>query len=109
VWSTQINVTGRYFGPTDVVDVSYYHAVWTTDGKVLTENGTAVLLLSSGGSLRTIWTSFITPATPHFNGFPQQGEVINVSFSPFKINGNRLSYEWHGTVAAAAVIGAKKR
>jgi hypothetical protein len=102
-------VTGKYFAPTDVVGVSYYHAVWTTDGKTLFENGTALLQLASGGTLDANWASIITPATPHFIGFPASGESINVSFSAFKINGNRLSYEWHGTVSAAASVGAKKR
>jgi hypothetical protein len=99
-WSTQITISGSYDGPTDVVAVRDYQVEWTTDGKTLFEKGTAVLVLSSGGSVRSRWSSSIVPDQPRFANFPRGGETINVTFSPFKIDGNKMSYEWEGTVRA---------
>jgi hypothetical protein len=97
-WSTQIRLSGDYDAPTDVVGVSDYRATWTSDGKALLENGTGTLRLSGGGFLRIAWTSTIVPKTPRFDRFPRQGETIDVTFSSFQINGNTLTYDWHGTV-----------
>jgi len=100
-WSTKITISGKYDGPTDVVSVKDYLLEWTTDGKTLFEKGSATLVSSSGRSFRSVWTSSIVPDKPHFERFPSRGETVNVTFSPFKIDGNKISYSWQGTVAAA--------
>jgi hypothetical protein len=97
-WSTQIRVTGTYDAPRDVRSVRDYTASWTTDGKTIIEHGSATLLLASGDSVRSVWLSSITPDNPNFSQFPREGETIKVSFSPFAITGNKMSYDWHGTV-----------
>jgi hypothetical protein len=99
-WSTKIMVSGTYDGPTDIVAVKDYQVAWTTDGKSLFEKGTATLELSSGGSVRSVWSSSIVADKPRFARFPREGETINVTYSPFKIEGNKMSYEWEGTVGA---------
>lgn len=101
-WSTKIEISGNYNGPTDVVAVRDYQLTWTTDGKTLLEDGTATLELASGGSVRSVWSSLITPDEPRFEEFPREGETIKVTFSSFKIDGNEMSYEWEGTVEAHA-------
>lgn len=99
-WSTKIAISGMYDGPTDVVAVKDYQVEWTTDGKTLFEKGTSTLVLSSGGSVRSLWSSAIVPNEPRFAEFPPGGETINVTVSPFKIDGSKMSYEWEGTVRA---------
>jgi hypothetical protein len=39
---------------------------------------------------------------PQFEGFPKDGETANITFSSLKVEGNKMSYEWQGTVAATA-------
>jgi hypothetical protein len=97
-WSTEIRLSGTYDAPTDVIAVKDYEIAWTTDGKTLFEKGSATLQLSSGRSLRSTWSSSIVPGKPGFAGFRPGGETVNVTFSPFKIDGNKMSYEWQGTV-----------
>jgi len=97
-WSTNLTVTGTYKGPTDIVAAKDYQIIWTTDGGTLFEKGSATLGLSSGGSVRSEWSSSIVAAGQSFRGFPSAGEVVRVSISPFRIEGNRMSYEWEGTV-----------
>ncbi len=101
-WSTKIAISGTYDGPTDVVSVKDYQLEWTSDGKTLSEKGSATLVQSSGRSFRSVWTSSIVPDKPRFDRFPRGGETVNVTFSPFKIDGNQMSYSWQGTVRAAA-------
>jgi hypothetical protein len=96
-WSTKITISGTYDGPTDVVAVKDYQLAWTTDGKTLSEKGSATLQLSSGRSIQSVWSSSIIPAKPNFERFPRGGETINITFSPFRIDGNKMSYEWNGT------------
>jgi hypothetical protein len=96
-WGTNITVNGTYNGPTDIVSTKDYQLIWTTDGEKLLESGTATLELSSGGSVRQVWSSTII-LEEGFNKFPPAGELISVSISPFKIDGNSMSYEWEGTV-----------
>jgi hypothetical protein len=97
-WSTKIEVSGTYDGPTDVVGVDNYRVTWTTDNKTLLEQGSATLKLSSGRTVHTTWTSSIVPDEPRFAHFPRGGETVNVAFSPFRISGNTMSYDWSGTV-----------
>jgi len=104
-WSTKITISGTYDGPTDIVSVRDYRLGWTTDGKTLLEKGTATLGLSSGGSLRSEWSSSIVPAKADFSKFPRGGEAIDVTFTPFKIDGNKMSYEWEGTARATEKPG----
>jgi hypothetical protein len=116
-WEMNLTVNGTYNGPTDVVSEEDYQLIWIArdeneveidrgedehhEGgrmrqKVL-EFGTSLLRLASGGSVRQVWFSTITPEGG-FEGFPQTGELLNISISPFKIKGNEMSYEWQGTV-----------
>lgn len=108
-WSTKIIVSGTYDGPTDVVGVKDYQIKWTTDGKTLFEKGSVTLQLSSGHFVNSIWSSSITPAKPNFRGFPRAGETVDVTFSPFRIDGNKMSYEWQGTVRPTAKSATKQR
>ena len=98
-WDTNISINGTYNGPTDVVSVKDYQLVWTSDGKSILESGSAALELKSGGSVRQVWKSTITPASG-IDKFPQAGELITVSISKFQISGNKMSYTWEGTVKA---------
>ena len=96
-WDTNISINGTYSGPTDVIAVRDYQATWTTDGRNILEAGNATLVLKSGGSVRQVWESTIT--LPQGVGrFPKDGERISINVSPLKIEGNKLSYSWDGTV-----------
>ncbi len=101
-WSTTIAISGTYDGPTDVVAVKDYQVVWTTDGKTLFEKGSATLERASGGSVRSEWSSSIVPKEVRLDKFPRGGETLNVTFSPLRVDGNKMSYEWRGTVRATA-------
>ena len=101
-WSTTITISGTYDGPTDFAAVKDYQVTWTTDGKTLAEKGRATLERASGGSVRSEWSSSIVPKEGRLNKFPRGGETLNVTFSPLKVDGNKLSYEWQGTVKATA-------
>lgn len=96
-WETNITINGTYNGPTDVVATKDYQLIWTTDGKNILESGSTTLELKSGGSVRQVWTSTITPARG-LGKFPQAGELITITISPFQIDGNTMSYRWEGTV-----------
>jgi hypothetical protein len=98
-WDTNITINGTYNGPTDVVSVRDYQLVWTSDGKSILESGSATLGLKSGGSVRQVWKSTITPEHGIEN-FPRSGELISVAISKFQIDGNKMSYTWEGTVKA---------
>jgi hypothetical protein len=101
-WATTIAISGTYDGPTDFVAVKDYQAEWTTDGKTLFEKGRATLERASGGSVRSEWSSTIVPKEARFEKFPRGGETLNVTFSPLKVTGNKMSYEWVGAVRATA-------
>jgi hypothetical protein len=104
-WITEIAINGRYTGPTDIVASDDYRLTWVAEGAKLLESGAASLARSSGEHVRQIWSSIITPgegaeeSSPRFKTFPAVGQVINATISPFKIVGQRMSYEWEGTVA----------
>jgi hypothetical protein len=97
-WNTNVSINGSYDGPSDVTSVRDYQANWTTDGKDIRESGSATLVLKSGGSLRQVWESTITFAQEGLRRFPRAGERIEVTVSPFQIDGNKMSYTWEGTV-----------
>ena len=103
-WETRISINGVYHGPTEVVACKAYQLEWTMEGKKVFESGTSTLELASGKPLRQIWFSIITPKAgakefqPSHCKFPSQGELIKATISPFKIDGNSMSYEWEGTV-----------
>jgi hypothetical protein len=99
-WKTTLTVAGTYDGPTDVVGVRDYELEWTVDGNTLIEKGTATLILSSGRSLLSQWSSAIVVKGRDLRGFNSASERLNVSFSPFRIAGDSMSYEWRGTVSA---------
>jgi|GEM_PF-3324266 hypothetical protein len=97
-WETNISINGTYNGPTDVTSVRDYQATWTTDGKNIREAGSATLVLKSGGSVRQVWESTITLPQEGLTKFPRAGERIDVTVTPFQIEGNKMSYTWEGTV-----------
>ena len=96
-WNTDVSINGNYNGPTDVISVKNYQLEWTSDGKNILETGSSELESKSGGALRQIWKSTITPARG-VDKFPRSGEKITVSVSEFKVEGNKMSYKWDGTV-----------
>ena len=98
-WDTNITINGIYDGPSDVASIRDYQVTWTSDGNGIRETGSAILVLKSGGTLRQVWESTITPDRG-ISRFPKTGERINVSVSPLQIDGNRMSYSWEGTVRA---------
>jgi len=98
-WETSLTINGKYTGPSDVVSAKDYQINWTTDGKNILESGSVTLELKSGGSVRQIWSSTITPERA-IEKFPQSGELINITISPFQLDGNKMSYKWEGTVKA---------
>lgn len=103
-WNTQISIHGTYHGPTDVTACRDYQLEWHIEGKQLLESGNSSLELSSGKTLRQVWFSIITPKgkstgfPPSSCKFPSGGELIKASISPFKIDGNKMSYTWEGSV-----------
>lgn len=99
-WDTNISMNGTYDGPTDVISVRDYQTTWATDGKGIRESGSATLVLKSGGDLRQTWESTITLAQEGLSRFPRSGERIEVTVTPFQIDGNKMSYSWEGTVRA---------
>jgi hypothetical protein len=101
-WSTQLTVNGTYNGPTHIAAVRDYHITWTRDGTTIFEQGSATLLVqpgSIGAPVATQWTSTITPKNNDLSRFPAEGESINVTYTPFRISGNSMSYDWTGTVS----------
>jgi hypothetical protein len=100
-WITEITISGTYDGPRDIVASDDYQLTWVVDGAKVLEAGSASLSCASGAPMRQIWASIITPeheAAPRLAKFPSRGEVVEAKISPFKIDGNRMSYEWEGTV-----------
>lgn len=104
-WATEIAVHGNYTGPTDINTSDDYRLTWVSDGTKLLETGSASLGCSSGERVQQIWSSIITP-TPdsqkspaNLETFSAGGQVINATISPFQIDGDRMNYEWQGTVA----------
>jgi len=71
-----------------------YEIQWSTDDNRLLETGSVTLLLSSGESIRQVWSSIITPenrpdrVSAVFKKFPRSG----------KFNKNGMSYTWEGVV-----------
>jgi hypothetical protein len=74
------------------------------EGDKVLESGNATLESSAGQSIRQVWTSIITPTKRTerlnlaFSKFHPDGEVIQATISPFKLDSNRMTYEWEGTV-----------
>jgi hypothetical protein len=101
-WATSICINGTYDGPTDIISCKNYQIKWTVESTKLLESGVAILEVASGKPLRQIWSSIITPEKQFgkraFDRFPAEGELISASISPFQIDGNRMSYDWEGTV-----------
>lgn len=97
-WSTTIEISGTYDAPADVIGVDDYQVAWTHDTTGLRETGSATLRLASGSRVRTTWVSTITMDQSGLGRFPDSGEVARVEYSPFAIEGNRMSYTWSGTV-----------
>jgi hypothetical protein len=103
-WATQIYLNGTYSGPTDIVATESYQLDWRLDDRRLLESGSADLALSSGKHIRQHWTSIITPAADidravaNVERFPQEGELVSASISPFEVDGMSMGYEWEGTV-----------
>ncbi len=106
-WITNIRINGTYNGPTEVVSCKDYQIKWVLVGKELLELGTAMLEVSSGKSVRQVWSSIIRPkkrSGKAFDKFPSNGELISATISPFKMDGNSMSYEWNGTVKKQSKI-----
>ena len=99
-WTTEMSIRGSYDGPTDVVAVKDYKVVWKTDGQTLFEEGSATLVLAGGGSVASAWTSSIVSDGRDFRRLPASGEVVRVDYSRFQVDGDTMSYDWKGTVAA---------
>jgi len=96
-WVTEMTINGMYNGPTDFVSKKDYQLTWKSDGEKILESGSATLESASGQSVRCVWSSIITPEEG-FDKFPEAGEFVSLSISPFQIDGNSMSYEWEGTV-----------
>jgi hypothetical protein len=103
-WLTRIRINGAYSGPTDIVSCQDYQLKWIITGRKILELGAAVLQSSSGEPVRQVWSSIIAPRKSSgkfpqaLDRFPSDGELISASISAFQIDGNRMSYEWSGTV-----------
>jgi hypothetical protein len=107
-WETSIVLHGTYGGPTDVVATHDYQLTWLVDGSRVLESGLNTLESSSGERIRQRWTSIITPGgssqerSRAIENFPASGEAITATISPFTVDGNRMSYDWEGTVTKQA-------
>lgn len=77
-----------------------YELTWMVENGTLMESGSATLGVSSGEAVRSTWSSEITSDGQDFRGFPASGEVVRVTFSPFRIDADSMSYDWEGTVSA---------
>jgi hypothetical protein len=103
-WITDIFVNGKYDGPTDIATCSDYQIRWIRYGHRVLESGGATLALSSGKSVQQVWSSIITPTkkagrvASALARFHRDGQLINASISPFKLDAQQMSYEWEGTV-----------
>ena len=106
-WTTEITVHGRYTGPTDILATEDYELTWVSDGARLLESGAAYLARSSGERVRQVWSSIITPDDDGQSGrtLPASGQVIKATVSPFEIDGQRMRYEWTGTVSKRSERG----
>lgn len=67
--------------------------------KTFLSRASTTLEISSGGSLRQVWSSTITPEHC-IDKFPSSGQEIAINISPFEIDGDRMSYNWEGTIKA---------
>lgn len=101
-WSTEIEVSGTYDGPTDFIASRGYRLWWTHDGERLLERGIAMLERSSGELVASEWVSTIRVDAQTLTRFPKSGEVARIRVSPFDIDGNSMSYKWNGTVATVS-------
>jgi hypothetical protein len=103
-WTTDITISGKYDGPTDIIACQDYQINWIINGNKILESGIAILESSSRKAVRQVWSSIITPKVRFgripriFRKFPSDGELLRASISPFKIDGNTMSYEWEGSV-----------
>lgn len=98
-WATDLDISGTYDGPTDVVSVRDYEVRWAVEDGALVETGNATLVLSSGGTVRSEWSSSIVAQGQDFSSFAPSGQVVRVTYSPFRIDADSMSYDWEGTVS----------
>ncbi len=101
VWTTDIEISGDYRGPTDVTGIEAYELTWTSDGKTLTEVASADLLIVTGEVVHTEWTSAIVVTEGELAAMPDGGETATITFTKFVETEDTLSYEWEGEVLAA--------
>jgi hypothetical protein len=99
-WTTELEIDGRYDGPTDFVAARGYRLAWTHEDGRLLERGSAVLERATGEFVVSEWSSTINADQRMLAKFPKRGEVARVDFSPFAVEGNQMSYEWRGHVDA---------
>jgi hypothetical protein len=99
-WTTELEIDGRYDGPTDFVAAHGYRLAWTHEGDRLLERGSAVLERASGEFVVSEWSSTINADLRMLAKFPKRGEVVRVDISPFHVDGDEMSYEWQGRVEA---------
>lgn len=97
-WESTITIDGSYLGPVDIVRKKDYRLVWSAEGSTLLEMGSANLVTSTGDIVKSTWSSTIIPEK-EFVRFPDAGELIDITISPFRIDGNSMSYDWEGTVS----------
>lgn len=107
-WLSILSIGGTYDGPTDVAAAKDYRIEWSSDGRTLFEKGSVMLELRSGRSIRSEWSSSIVPTSQRLRTLPAAGQVVNVTYSPFKLEKNdEMSYQWEGTVRSRPKRGSK--
>lgn len=102
VWTTDIEISGDYTGPTEVVGIEGYELTWTSDGRTLTEVASADLLIVTGEVVHSEWTSTIVVTEGELAAMPDGGETATITFDKFVVTDDSLSYEWEGEVLAAS-------
>jgi hypothetical protein len=99
-WDGEFEAEGTYDGPTDVIGLEGYTLVWTTDGRLLFEDGSIDLLISDGTVVRELWTSIYEVTEGELGEMPEGGQTATATFTDFKVDGDTLSYHWEGEVVA---------
>ncbi len=99
-WTTELEIDGRYDGPTDFVASHGYRLAWTHEGDRLLERGSAVLERASGEFVVSEWASTIDVDLRMLAKFPKRGELARVAISRFDVTDREMSYEWTGQVEA---------
>jgi len=99
-WDGEFDDGGTYGGPTEVVGIDGYTLVWTTDGRLLLEDGSADLIMADGKVIASEWTSTYEVTEGELGDMPDGGQTGTATFTNFEVDGDTHSYTWEGEFVA---------